>query len=85
MPNRKTAVSIEQPIFERADELAQQMGVSRSRLYELALEMFIQKQENQQILERLNRFYDENPPTEEEEHLLAATRRVQRSLLEGEW
>ena len=85
MPNIKTAVSIEQPLFERADQLAAQMRVSRSRLYALALEMFIQKRESQQMLEQLNRVCEENPPTDEEKRLLEAMQQRQRSLVEGEW
>ena len=85
MPNKKIAVSIEEPLFERADALAEQMSVSRSRLYELALEMFIQKQESQQMLEQLNRVCAENPPTAEEKQLLEAMQRRKCSLVEGEW
>ena len=61
------------------------MRVSRSRLYALALEMFIQKRESQQILEQLNRVCGENPPTDEEEQLVQAMQHRQRSLVEGEW
>ncbi len=85
MSNKKTTVSIEEPLFERADALAEKMSVSRSRLYELALEMFIQKQESQRMLEQLNRVCAENPPTEEENRVLEAMQRRQRSLVEGEW
>jgi len=85
MPSRKTAVSIEQPLFERADKRAEQMKVSRSRLYALALEMFIQKRTSQQMLEQLNRACEENPPTDEEEQLLEARQQQQRALVEGEW
>ena len=85
MPNMKIAISIEKPLFERAEKLAEQMRVSRSRLYALALEMFIQKRESQQILEQLNRVYGENPPTDEERQLLEAMQHQQRYLAEGEW
>ena len=85
MPNMKIAISIEKPLFERAEKLAEQMRVSRSRLYALALEMFIQKRESQQILEQLNRVYGENPPTDEERQLLEAMQHQQRYLPEGEW
>jgi metal-responsive CopG/Arc/MetJ family transcriptional regulator len=85
MPNMKIAISIEKPLFERAEKLAEQMRVSRSRLYALALEMFIQKRESQQILERLNRVCGENPPTDEEKQLLEAMQHQQRYLPEGEW
>ena len=85
MPNKKIAVSIGEPLFEQADKLAAQMRVSRSRLYALALEMFIQKRESQQMLEQLNRVCGENPPTDEERQLLEAMQYRQRSLVEGEW
>jgi metal-responsive CopG/Arc/MetJ family transcriptional regulator len=85
MPIRKTAVSIDEPLFEQADRLAEQMKVSRSRLYALALEMFIQKRKSQQILEQLNRVCGENPPTDEEKQLLEAMQHQQRHVVEGEW
>jgi len=85
MPNVKIAISIEKALFERAEKLAEQMRVSRSRLYALALEMFIQKRESQQILEQLNRVCGENPPTDEEKQLLEAMQRQQRYIAEGEW
>ena len=85
MPSRRTAVSIEQALFERADKLAEQMKVSRSRLYALALEMFIQKRESQQMLEQFNQVCAENPPTNEEEQVLEARQHQQRALVEGEW
>ena len=85
MPKKKIAVSIGEPLFEQADKLAAQMRVSRSRLYALALEMFIQKRESQQMLEQLNRVCGENPPTDEEKQLLEAMQQRQRSLVEGEW
>ena len=85
MPNMKIAISIEKPLFDQAEKLAEQMRVSRSRLYALALEMLIQKRESQQILEQLNRVYGENPPTDEERQLLEAMQHQQRYLAEGEW
>lgn len=41
MSNRKTAVSIQEPIFEQAEKLASELNLSRSSLYTLALEAFI--------------------------------------------
>ena len=85
MPNVKTAVSIEEPLFEKAETLAEQMNVSRSRLYSLALELLIKKMENQQALEQLNRVYADNPQTEEEKRLLQTMRHEHRRLLEESW
>lgn len=85
MSNVKTSVSIEKALFEQAEKLAKRMQVSRSRLYSLALEMFLEKYESQQILQQLNRLYEENPLTAEEKQLLEAMRHQQRRVVEEEW
>ena len=84
MPSRKTAVSIEEPLFDQAEKLAEQMRVSRSHLYALALEMFIERHKSQQLLEQLNRAYEESPLTAEESQLLDGMRGQQRRLVEDE-
>lgn len=53
----KAAVSIPDPVFKAADELAQRMGVSRSRLYSVALERFVQDHEEEAITAKLNEVY----------------------------
>ena len=84
MPNVKIAVSIKKPLFEQAEKLAEQMQVSRSHLYTMALEMFLERHQSQCMLGRLNQLYEENPPTAEERRLLEAMQRQQRRLVEGE-
>lgn len=41
----RTAVSIPEGLFERAEELAKRLGVSRSELYARAVERFLQQEE----------------------------------------
>jgi metal-responsive CopG/Arc/MetJ family transcriptional regulator len=53
----KAAVSIPDPVFKAADELAQRMGVSRSRLYSVALQRFVQDHEEEAITAKLNEVY----------------------------
>jgi metal-responsive CopG/Arc/MetJ family transcriptional regulator len=53
----KAAVSIPDPVFKAADELAQRMGVSRSRLYSVALQRFVQDHEEEAITARVNEIY----------------------------
>jgi metal-responsive CopG/Arc/MetJ family transcriptional regulator len=50
----KTAVSLPKVLFRRADELAQEMKVSRSKLIALALQEYIARAENQRLLEQIN-------------------------------
>jgi len=53
----KAAVSITDPVFKAADELAHRMGVSRSRLYSVALQRFVQEHDDDAITARLNEVY----------------------------
>jgi metal-responsive CopG/Arc/MetJ family transcriptional regulator len=50
----KTAVSLRKDLFDRAETVAGQMRVPRSRLFSLALESFLDRRESLRILERLD-------------------------------
>jgi metal-responsive CopG/Arc/MetJ family transcriptional regulator len=80
----KTAVSLPEPLFEQAEALASRLNVSRSRLVALALEAYIDRHENQQLLGQLNQAY-ENAPDAVEQVRLRQMRRVHRQVVEGEW
>ncbi len=53
----KTAVSIPDPLFEEADQLARREGVSRSQLYARALEKYLDSKRRASIRDNLNRVY----------------------------
>lgn len=55
----KTAISLPDSVFQEAEVLAQQLGVSRSELYTNALKAHLQKYKRGQILEELNQVYME--------------------------
>ncbi len=57
---------------------------SRSKLYVQALEEYLRQREIKRLVEQINATYADGL-TPEEEQLLAATRRYQRSRLENEW
>ena len=79
----KTAISIREDLFAEAEQLAKELGVSRSQVFAMALEDFIVRRRNRQLLEALNRAYADEP-TDEERALLQAMRRVQREVAD-EW
>jgi metal-responsive CopG/Arc/MetJ family transcriptional regulator len=54
MATVKTAISLEDSLFKEVEALAKKMKVSRSRLFALALEEFLRRHQNQQLLEQLN-------------------------------
>jgi metal-responsive CopG/Arc/MetJ family transcriptional regulator len=53
----KTAISLPDSVFEEAETLAQQLGLSRSELYTKALKAYLQKYNRNQILHKLNQVY----------------------------
>ena len=58
-PGVKTAISIPDELFDAADALAERLGVSRSRLYAMALEEFVRRRHAQGITEALDEVYSE--------------------------
>ena len=53
----KTVVSIPDRVFHAAEQLAARWGISRSELYAKALNAFLEKQNDQLIISRLNEIY----------------------------
>ena len=63
MQSIKTAISIQKSLFEEAESLAYKMKVSRSRLFALALEEYIHRQQSRELLAQINAAYaDESDP-----------------------
>ncbi len=52
-----TTLSIDKSLFERAEALADVLDVSRSKVFAMALEQFLQKHEGKKLLEQLNGVY----------------------------
>ncbi|HEY6661062.1 MAG TPA: hypothetical protein VI031_07970 [Pyrinomonadaceae bacterium] len=84
MAHIKTAISLQESLFEQVDILAQEMKVSRSRLFVLALEEYVRRHQNRQLLEQINKAY-QNSPDASERKRLRKTQRLHRKVVEGEW
>ena len=54
----KTAISIPDDEFKRAEEFAARLGMSRSELYRSALAEFMSKRSEEAVTERLNELYE---------------------------
>jgi len=83
MAHVKTAISIEESLFKEADELADEMNTSRSRLIEMAISEFVNRQKSKKLLEEINSAYDDTPDAKEKE-LRQAMKAKHRQLLERE-
>lgn len=53
----KASVTIPDAILRAADELARRMGISRSRLFTLALERLVQESGEEAITAKINEVY----------------------------
>jgi metal-responsive CopG/Arc/MetJ family transcriptional regulator len=53
----KTAISIPDPIFTRADRLARELHISRSTLYTCAVEEYIGEHRHSRVREKLDKVY----------------------------
>ncbi|MHB8150021.1 MAG: ribbon-helix-helix domain-containing protein [Desulfobulbia bacterium] len=65
MPGVKTAISLDEKLFDKVNKLANELHVSRSRLFTLAVKDYLKKQENQTLLAQLNDAYGDHPDEEE--------------------
>lgn len=84
MSSVKTAVSLDRSLFDQIEALAQEMNVPRSRVISLAVEDYLRRRENQQLLDQINAALEESGQEEEIQLARAMRRRMSRSLT-AEW
>jgi metal-responsive CopG/Arc/MetJ family transcriptional regulator len=82
MPGVKTAISLDEKLFNRINKLAKKMHVSRSRLFTLAVDDYLKKQENEYLLAQLNKAYAESD--DEEIKISNSMKSKQRKIVEQE-
>jgi predicted transcriptional regulator len=77
----KTAISLPDEVFEAAEELAEELGVSRSQLYCRAVADYVAQHRDEAVTAKLNEIYASTPssidPVLQEMQL--------HSLEPGEW
>jgi metal-responsive CopG/Arc/MetJ family transcriptional regulator len=84
MASVKTAISVDKPLFDEVDALAQEMEVSRSYLFTLAVREFVQRRKSQKTLEAVNAAHDDVPDPAEAS-LQTRMRRKHRELVKDQW
>jgi metal-responsive CopG/Arc/MetJ family transcriptional regulator len=56
----KTAISIDESLFRKAEKLSSKLQVSRSQLFAQALEYLIERSETLEIIQKLNAIYGQD-------------------------
>jgi len=67
MPGVKTAISLDEELLIKVNRLSSDLHVSRSKVFTLAVQDYLKKQENQSLLAQLNEAYDDFPGEKERE------------------
>ncbi len=84
MPLVKTAISLNEDLFKKANKLSAEMEISRSRLFQFAIENYIRQYENKQILTNLNKVYS-GELTAEEKKLQKSMRGYHKRTIKDKW
>jgi metal-responsive CopG/Arc/MetJ family transcriptional regulator len=83
MPGVKTAISLNEELFLKVNKLADNLHISRSKVFTLAVQDYVKKKENQALLARLNEAYKDFP-VEEERKVIKSMRSKQKKMIEKE-
>jgi metal-responsive CopG/Arc/MetJ family transcriptional regulator len=57
----KTAISIPDDLYKHAEETARRLGISRSRLFSLAIKEFLRFRSEANVTRRLDEVYENEP------------------------
>jgi metal-responsive CopG/Arc/MetJ family transcriptional regulator len=77
----KTAISISDAVFREAEQTAQQLGLTRSKLYSMAVLEFIQNHNPQAVTAKLNSVYSKTE-SKLDDDIIQATHDL---LAQDEW
>jgi hypothetical protein len=80
----KTAIWIDDVLLQQADRTAPLPRLSRSRLFAMAVRDFMQRQQEGQMLLRLNEIY-KSPPGSAEKRLLRGIKAKVRQTIRERW
>lgn len=74
----KTAISIPDPIFQAAENMANRLGMSRSELFSVAMSEYIDVHKYQNVTESLNKVYSQSEERLDEELALMQLKSIPR-------
>ncbi|WP_293912983.1 ChpI protein [Deinococcus sp.] len=80
----KTAISIEDDLFGKGEELARELEISRSELYATALREYIKVRRDEAVTKALNRVYGD-PASDDPEADAFGRAAIKRALASTEW
>ena len=85
MAEVKTAISIDESLFKEAERTAQELRVTRSALYALAMQEFLRRRDQERLTEELNAVCDGTLDPEDAAMLRGMRERQRRMAAEDPW
>ena len=79
----KTAISLQQYLFDEVNALAAELNMSRSKFFVVAAEAFIEKMQHKKMLLQINAAYSQNDIAEDA-NLMQSMRNKQAQLVAKE-
>ncbi len=62
----KTAISLDDSLFEKVESMVRELKISRSRFFALAAQDYIKRLETQRMIAAINEAYEDFPDDEEQ-------------------
>ncbi len=81
----KTAISIDESLFGQVEAAAQQLHMTRSAVYALALREFLRHRAQEQLTDELNAAYDGSVDPEDTAMLRGMRERQRQMSVEDPW
>ena len=83
--NVKTAISMQQQLFNDVNSLASELNISRSKLFVIAVEEFLKKNENKKMLSQINEAFADSPDASENSNAQMMKRKQKKILENHAW
>ena len=84
MGSIKTAISVDESTYMRAEELARRLKMSRSKLYSLAMDDYLTREYHRELLAQINASC-QNAEDLDDQKLKRGARHTHRRMVEGTW
>ena len=81
----KTTISMQEELFKEVNKLAEKLHVSRSKLFVMAIQEFIKKEESHKLLSQINNAFNDYPDSEEIEIHSKMKTKQKRNLKRESW
>jgi len=80
----KTAISIDERLFDKVSKFSDEIKLSRSQIFSQAVRYFIERKNNLELVRKINRAYSDVLDEDEIERLEKSKRKY-KEILEEKW